>query len=83
MSELISTAAQVCAQCVLEGRTTLADYVYLPEDVSLQGPQLGDPDYWPPKPAGRSALCEDHYRLLAPDARLDYASVDEEREADF
>ena len=70
-----------CEQCAQVGVTTLADYVYRPEEASLAGPQLGDPDAWPPDVGGRRRLCREHYAALSADGRLDYVCAGAELSA--
>jgi len=65
-----------CEQCVGAGVDNLADYMYQPEEASLAGPMLGDPDAWPPNVSGRRLLCRKHYALLPADKRIDYVSAE-------
>ena len=36
-----------CDQCRETGARNEAEYLLAPEEETLQGPALGDPDYWP------------------------------------
>ena len=40
----MSYSTQFCEPCAQAGVKTLADYVYQPEETSLAGPMMGDPD---------------------------------------
>lgn len=65
----------LCEKCRTEGLTTLAAYVYQEEQTGLDGPGMGDPDYWPEPFEGASALCETHFALLPAERRLAYTHV--------
>ena len=67
-----------CEQCAEAGKNTPADYVYQPEETSLAGPMLGDPDAWPPDVSGRRFLCQEHYMRLPADSRLDYVPAEDQ-----
>ena len=78
MSRSLALSSRLCEQCAQEGQVTVADYVCQLEETSLQGPLLGDPDYWPTQQPGWQALCEDHYHRLPPDCTLDYVPTGED-----
>ena len=63
---------QFCEPCAQGGVSSIADYTYQPEETSLLGPMLGDPDYWPPRIVGQRFLCREHYARLPVDAQIDY-----------
>ncbi|MBV9848982.1 MAG: hypothetical protein JO250_04760 [Armatimonadetes bacterium] len=77
MSEMTFRPPVLCDVCSLEGQRTMADYVFRPEEVSLEGPLLGDPDCWPSDETGWHALCEEHFARLPADCRLDYGPITE------
>lgn len=66
-----------CEQCVQLGVNTPAEYAYQPEETSLAGPTLGDPDYWPPDVSDQKFLCQEHYARLPADSRLDYVPAED------
>ena len=65
----------LCEECRAMGLTTLATYVHPAEDEDLDGPAMGDPDYWPEPFRGPEALCATHFARIPADARLAYASL--------
>ena len=71
----MSPSPQFCEPCAQGGVTNIADYLYQPEETSLIGPTMGDPDYWPPHIAGRRFLCQEHYARLPVDSQIDYVSA--------
>lgn len=66
---------QFCEPCAQVGVNSVADYVYQPEETSLAGPMMGDPDYWPPHVGGHLFLCREHYARLPVDSQIDYISA--------
>lgn len=72
----MAPSAGFCEACARAGVTTLAEYVYQPEEASLVGPLMGDPDYWPPNVVGRRLLCREHYEQVPPDGQLDYVPAE-------
>ena len=71
----LSEVTLCCEACAHAGVDTMADYAYEPEETSLQGPMLGDPDCWPPNVEGHRSLCQKHYAGLLPDSRVDYYRI--------
>ncbi len=67
-----------CDQCREVKTRRAADYQLASEEVTLQGPELGDPDYWPDAASRWPALCQQHYLELPADVRLDYRPVRDE-----
>jgi len=68
-----------CEPCAQIGIKALADYLYQPEETSLAGPMMGDPDYWSPDVNGQRFLCQEHYARLSADSQLNYVPA----ESDF
>ena len=71
----IDAEACLCDLCSIAGKQTLADYIYVSEEISIEGPALGDPDYWESADDTPKGLCEMHYHSIAPDRRLDFVAV--------
>ena len=62
-------------QCRSTGLTTLAAYVCQADHEGLDGPGMGDPDYWPEPFRNSPALCETHYALSPPKSRFAYTHL--------
>ena len=61
------TTYPLCEECRRNGQTTLAAYVSREDVPGLDGPAMGDPDYWPEPVEAAAALCVPHFARL-PDA---------------
>lgn len=65
----------LCEECLALGLTTLAGYVYQPND-DLDGAAMGDPDFWPEPFRGPKALCLAHFARIPADSRMSYTPLE-------
>jgi hypothetical protein len=65
----------LCRECQAEGLITFATFVHPAADEDLDGPAMGDPDFWPEPFQEPAALCGAHYARLPADSRLAYVPL--------